>query len=362
MSSPKPRSGRIKPQPRRVNKPSAFALKLLREWKRLDLPMKKSTLVVGVSGGADSVTLLLALDELLNAAKLELRIVVAHLNHKLRGKASAGDARWVGDLAASLGHPARIKAVSVWREAKENTDNVEQTARRCRYQFLEQVAKSSQAAAILAAHTLDDQAETVMLNLVRGSGTTGLSGIEAVRPINRGGKILLARPLLSWARRADTERYCRDRGIDFRLDTMNEDESFARVRVRKRLIPLLQSFNPRFVESIARTAEILREDDTALESAAARLLELSLEDDALRPDLLRVAPPALRRRALRRWISSCQGHLRRLEHVHVLALEKLLFNTKSGRLIELPGGARIMRRSGRFIYQHAKESAFREPS
>jgi tRNA(Ile)-lysidine synthase len=139
---------------------------------------------------------------------------------------------------------------------------------------------------------------------------------------------------------------------------MNADQKFARVRVRKELVPLMKSFNPRFAEGLARTAEILREDDIALEGAAARLFELSLnrqsrkgKEPTLRTDLLRVAQPALRRRALRQWLASCRGDLRRLEHTHIVALDKFLFSIRSGRVIELPGGARIVKSGGLFGYQ-----------
>jgi tRNA(Ile)-lysidine synthase len=139
---------------------------------------------------------------------------------------------------------------------------------------------------------------------------------------------------------------------------MNADQKFARVRVRKELVPLMKSFNPKFVEGLARTAEILREDDIALESAAVRLFELSLngqtqkgQDPTLRTDLLRVAQPALRRRALRQWLASCRGDLRRLEHSHIVALDKFLFSTRSGRVIELPGGAKIVKSGGLFLYR-----------
>ena len=337
---------------------SDFARRLLREWKKLELPLSRATVIIAVSGGADSTALLLALDELIDSKRLTIKPIVAHLNHKLRGEASNADAKWVSSLAKKLGWGGFTKTINVLTKARRTGDNLEQAARRARYEFLEGASKANKASTILTAHTLEDQAETVLLNLLRGSGAAGLSGIEPMRSIRPGSEILLARPLLSWARRSDTENYCRERGIDFRLDAMNADETFARVRVRNQLLPLMTSFNPRIVESLARSTEILREDNAALESAATRLLELSMNGDApgakggraLRPDLLRLAQPALRRRALRQWIAACRGDLRRLEHTHILAVERLLFNTGSGRVIELPGGGRIQRNKGLFRY------------
>src|SRR5216684_2013904 len=220
---------------------------------------------------------------------------------------------------------------------------------------------AARAGLILTAHTMDDQAETILLNLLRGSGSSGLGGVEPVRPIAAESKILLARPLLSWAERQDTENYCRQQAVEFRTDEMNIDEKFARVRVRRQLLPLMQTFNPKLVVGLARTAELLRDDSRALDRGAARLLELSLEPDLasaagkkngtlVRFDLLSAAPPALRRRALRLWIERCRGDLKRLERVHIVAVEGLLLGDRGGRVAELPGGDWVSRKRGLLQY------------
>jgi tRNA(Ile)-lysidine synthase len=340
---------------------SRFARSLLREWKRLNLPLLNANVVVAVSGGADSVALLLAVDELIKSSKLKVDILVAHLNHRLRGKTSDADANWVASLAKQFGRKAAIGRIDVKRRAAKTSDNLEQSARRARYEFLTKKARTSDARAILTAHTMDDQAETVLLNLLRGSGGSGLGGIEPVRAISAGTEILLARPLLSWAQREDTENYCRIKGIEFRPDEMNLDEKFARVRVRRQLLPLMQTFNPKLVQGLARTAELLREDSSALDGGALTLLELCLEPDSvstgdekagtvLRLDLLALAPSALRRRALRLWIDRCRGNLKRLERIHIVAVEGLVTGNRGGRVIELPGGARVSRKRGLLQY------------
>ena len=332
---------------------SRFAQALLREWKRLDLPRTKAGVVVAVSGGADSVALLISLNELTKTGRLDLDLLVAHLNHRLRGKASDADARWVTSLAKRLGYPIANASVDVKRRAAKTGDNLEQAARLVRYEFLAKTARTRGSKVILTAHTMDDQAETVLLNLLRGSGGGGLGGVEPLRPIAADSEILLARPLLSWALRQDTENYCRQRTIEFRTDEMNLNEKFVRVRVRRQLLPLMQTFNPKLVAGLARTAELLREDSSALDRGAARLLELSLEQETetlLRFDLLALAPPALRRRALRLWIERCRGDLKRLERVHVVAVEGLVLGDRGGRVIELPGGAKISRKRGLLQY------------
>lgn len=300
---------------------------------------------MAVSGGADSVALLLALNELVRAGKLKIQISVAHVDHMLR-ETSASDARWVRELAKRLGCEVSVNRVDVKRIAKQSRDNLEQAARRTRYRCFAAMAQKRRAGVVLTAHTMDDQAETVVMNLLRGSGSDGLGGIDPVRALTARSKTVLARPLLSWARRQDTEAYCAVRSVDFRHDEMNADENFARARARHRLLPLMESFNPRIIEALSRTAELLREDSRALESAAERLLELSengSKGKTLHTDLLAAARPALRRRALRRWLAEKRGDLRRLELAHIRAVEGLLVGDRGGRVVELPGGSTVSR-------------------
>jgi tRNA(Ile)-lysidine synthase len=334
--------------------------------------------VLGLSGGADSTALLLALDELLQAGRLDLKIIPAHLDHGLRVEAGAEDASWALALASELGFEAAAGCAQVKERAAQTGDNLEQAARRARYEFLSGVMAERGARLLLVAHTLDDQAETVLLRLMRGSGAEGLSGIEPLRALDqKGGKdTLLARPLLGWARRAETEEYCRERGVEFRVDQMNLDESFARVRVRRQLLPLMASFNGRVVEALARTARLLGEDASALALEAGKLLEAASVSDEdgmsdksrvgedgpddeksagvgtsfvpeLRVDVLKRAHVALRRRALRLWLERGRGDLRRLELAHLLAVERLFEGERGGRLVELPGGLAVRLNRGR---------------
>lgn len=278
-------------------------------------------------------------------------MVVAHLDHALRKNASQADVRWVKAMAKRLSYKVLAERIDVRTLATRRGENLEQAARRARYAFLADVAKKERAAVILTAHTMDDQAETLLLNLLRGAGMDGLGAMTPTRPLAAKTETLLGRPLIAWARRRDIEAYCRLRGVEFRVDEMNVDERFTRVRVRRQLLPLMESFNPKIVEALVRTAELLREDASALDVAAAHLLDLSSEADPsqrgyprLRIDLLLLAPPALRRRALRQWIDGCRGDLKKIERVHVLAVEGLLFGNRGGRVIELPGNAKVVRR------------------
>ncbi len=229
---------------------SDFARRLFHSWLSLKLPTEKTHVILAVSGGADSTALLLALDELVKARKLLLTITVAHLDHSLR-KVSREDADWVENLAVELGHEFVKRRTDVKKRAARSGDNLEQAARRFRYEFLKKTAKQNQSPLVVTGHTLDDQAETILLRLLRGSAAEGLSGIEPVRLIDSKSSIQLARPLLSWARRSDAEDYCRLRKVEFRVDEMNQDEKYARVRVRRQLLPLMHSFNNKIVEALS---------------------------------------------------------------------------------------------------------------
>ena len=333
---------------------SDFAGRLFRSWHLLKLPTTQTDVIVAASGGADSTALLLALDELVNAKKLPLKIIVAHLDHSLR-RVSSEDATWVENLASDLGHPFVKKRTDVKKRAARSGDNLEQAARRLRYEFLKRTAKERNSPLVVTAHTLDDQAETILLRLLRGSAAEGLSGIEPVRFIDSKSSIQLARPLLSWARRSDIENYCRQRKVKFRLDEMNEDEKYARVKVRKQLLPLMHTFNNKIVETLSRTATLLREDAGALSDEADKLLRLASpktlrekrdNPSRLSVDVLAGAPAAVRRRALRQWISQERGDLRRLEMVHLVAVDSLIEGERGGRIAELPDGGSVVRKRG----------------
>lgn len=348
---------------RRTPRINQFARLLLVDWRKLKLPTSGETIVAGVSGGADSTALLLALDELRSASKLSVRICVAHLDHKLR-KTSAQDARWVSALAAKLGYESVVGRAKVAELARANNDNLEQAARQARYAFLERTARRKSAKYVLTAHTMDDQAETVLMRLMRGSAGAGLGGMEAMRPLTPNSSIQLVRPLL-WARRSDTESYCRLRKTEYLVDETNSDPALSRVRVRQQLLPLMQSFNNRIVEALSRTAAQLREDRAVLFSGADELLQRAsasggdsdsdeageTETPTLDVKLLVNEPPALRRRALRQWLSQARGSARRLEMAHLLAVEKLLEGTAGGRTVELPGGGKVIRIRNRLEFK-----------
>lgn len=217
--------------------------------------------VVAVSGGADSVALTRALAQFYPAD----RLVVAHLNHQLRGPDAEADAAFVAGLLPELRH--FTESADVRADAAGN--NLEATARRVRYEFLARTARTVGADWVATGHTLDDQAETVLHRLIRGTGLRGLRGIAAGRDLVPG--IRLVRPLLTVSRAA-VVAYLRAVGQPWREDSTNADPTFTRNRIRHELLPLLRTFNPAMSESLARLAAQADEVFAEVEAAAADLL------------------------------------------------------------------------------------------
>ncbi|OIQ11970.1 tRNA lysidine(34) synthetase TilS [Neomoorella thermoacetica] len=219
--------------------------------------------VVGVSGGPDSLALLHSLMTLQEEYGYTLQ--VAHLNHGLRPEAAA-DAEYVRDLATGWGLPVTVAQRDVLAYRQEHHLSIEAAAREVRYNFFQEVAAAVGATRIAVGHQAEDQAETVLLNLLRGSGLTGL---KAMLP--RRGRLI--RPLL-FVTRAEIEAYCRDNGLHPRRDFTNEDPAYRRNKIRHQLLPLLaREYNPAIVATLGRTALILQEDEALLADLAHRSLE-----------------------------------------------------------------------------------------
>jgi tRNA(Ile)-lysidine synthase len=317
-----------------------FVRGLITEWRQLQLPFEGESVIVAVSGGADSTALLLALSDLKERKKLEYKFIAAHFNHKLRGIESDGDERFVSELARGLGF-----AFSSGKGALKGSSNLEERARNERYKFLAKVANENNSKLVLTAHTMNDQAETILMNLVRGTGADGLVGIQKVRPLERWSTVRLVRPLLGWTKRADTESFCGECGVDFRLDTMNEDLRFTRVRIRKSVIPLLAEINPNIVETLARTAELIEPENDGKIATIEGSIKLADLTDLSKTELYL---------QLRVWLREHRGSTRGLQLKHIEAVARLVNSPKSGRVVELPGGDTVIRHGGRLAFRHIK--------
>ncbi len=308
------------------------------------------TVAAAVSGGPDSVAMLHGLLELQD--ELGVSLAVAHLDHGFRDE-SAAEARFVRKTAKSLGLPFytekarlkdRLEGLSVNRQAK---------AREARYQFLERAAIALKAVKIAVAHTADDQAETVLMRIIRGSGTQGLAAI----PPTRG---MVVRPLI-YATRSEVENYLAERNIESVSDPSNLKKVYLRNRIRLELMPALKAYNPRITEALSKTAELLRADEEFLETCAGESFDSiaarhSPEYIALDLDGLKKLPDGIKRRVIRLAVEEIKGDTLGLSYEHVLEAAKSVAEGPTGRGTDLPGGLRV-ERSYREILVHIPHEA-----
>lgn len=318
-------------------------------------------LVLAVSGGADSTALLdgiLRLRERQSAPRDG--IIVAHLNHLLRGPDSDADEAFVIALAKSHGLSIVTDRMAVAEETARTGGNLEATARHLRYAFLQKVALDRNASFVLTGHTRDDQVETLLMRMVRGTGPEGLRGVHALRAL--GESTTLARPLLEVSRR-EVLAHCEHYHLDYRDDASNFSPDFTRNRIRHELVPLLRSLSPRADEALLRLGQQSAEDGEFLTKLAD---ELRRATPAPPPDSsgnrlyvpkFIAAPAPLRRRMLRGWLREAGGKPEMLDAGHLAAVEKLLLPGQSGRKTELPGKWTVLREFDWLTLSHRVEES-----
>lgn len=303
------------------------------------LILKGGKLVVAVSGGPDSVCLLHILVGL--REKLGITLHVAHLNHELRGDESAADARYVAELARRLDLPCTVERRDVKAYQQSKRLSLEEAAREVRYRFMAEVAEATGAQAVAVGHTLDDHIETILMHLIRGSGTRGLRGLQPSSTW-RFGKLALTviRPLLEVSRK-ETAAYCRRRRLKPRLDTSNLSLSPLRNRIRQQLIPLLESYNPQVSEALLRTARIAADDLAVLEEDALKMGRKIIKEQKntviLDKERFISLPTALQRHLLRASMEKLLGNLMDVESRHIEEIMTSL-HKPAGKIITLPDG------------------------
>lgn len=326
-----------------------------------DLIRPGTVTVVAVSGGVDSLALLHALWRLRD--RLETRLHVATLDHGLRGEDSAGDAAFVRATAQAMGLPVTVARADVRALAEQLGLGIEEAARRARYTFLQAVARQVGAAQVAAGHNRDDQAETVLMHVIRGSGLDGLRGMLpragfppwcetcaaalvtdpplAVQP-PPGEAPALVRPLLGVSRAA-IAAYVSAAGLSPRQDATNADTAYTRNRLRLDVIPALEAINPGVREALARLADVLREEAAFLEDVyretLARVTRRRAEGiTVLDRDAWAALSVAARRGAIRLAIRELAPGQGDVSYVHTVEAARLAEQGATGRAISLPGG------------------------
>ncbi len=313
------------------------------------LVLPSEPLLVAVSGGPDSVCLLHILVKLQD--ELGIRLHVAHLNHQLRGADSEGDAQYVAELANRLGIPATIERRDVKAYRAQQRLSLEEAAREVRYTFLTEVAKSIGASRAAVGHTSDDHVETILMHLVRGSGTRGLRGLQPCSGWQcQGSSLTVIRPLLSISRE-DTVSCCRRHQLMPRLDVSNLSLSPLRNRIRLELLPLMQSYNPQVTEALLRMAQIARDDLDFINEESKQLWEQIAQEREntiiLNRERFLELPRALKRHLLRVAIEKLIG-LKDIETRHIDQLVAAL-NKPAGRKISLPEGLSFVVEYDRYL-------------
>ncbi|WP_333871421.1 tRNA lysidine(34) synthetase TilS [Desulforamulus putei] len=294
--------------------------------------------IIGVSGGPDSVALLHMFHVL--AGELGISLHAAHLNHLFRGEEAREDASFVRELCSRWGIPCTVEERNVPAYAREKRLSAQVAAREVRYQFFYDVLQATGGQKIALAHHANDQAESVLMNFLRGAGPGGLSGIPPVRDN------LIIRPLLS-IRRQEIEQYCRDQAIPFRTDSSNLKTLYRRNKIRHRLIPLLeQEYSPGLVNILVRMAEQVRSEDEFMEDLARhayRQVLLFQGTAGLELDRTGLArqPVALARRIIRIAWENIRGSKQDLTFDHVENLVEQLRGGGPERVWELPAGIRV---------------------
>lgn len=312
------------------------------------------SVVIGVSGGPDSVALLYALLQV--ASKFSLKLGIAHLNHCLRQKDSDNDAEFVAALAEKLNLTCFIKKVEVSEYQRRHRLSPEEASRRVRYDFYNEVAERNRFNKIALGHHFDDNAELILMNLFRGSGPLGISGIPPVR----NGKIV--RPLIR-LKKSEIIDFLSEKGIEYVSDKSNKDVKYFRNRIRQNLIPFLKEFyNPKITETLNRLAYITRCEDAWIEELINPLYEKSII--AIEGGCITLSVPELtginiaaKKRIIRRAIARIKGNLRRITFSHIDSVVNLLEVGPVAGSLDLPDRVCIMRNNDILCILNKKTSA-----
>ncbi len=307
--------------------------------------------VVAVSGGADSMALLFALFQL--RSMYNMTLIVAHVNHQLRGEEAEQDALFVEQQAAQLGLPFHQTCVDVKALQQSSGISVQQAARQLRYRFLYALHQALNATRIALGHTADDQAETLLMRLVRGSGPTGFAGIPTVR-------LPFIRPLITVSRPV-IYSYLQSEHCPWVEDSSNAHMIYLRNRVRLDLLPKLQQYNPQIVRRLNELADMLRADSQVLEQ---QVDEWALQTLAWQAQsrveiccrLFGLAPMAIQRRLLRRVIEALAASPEAVGFRHIESLRQFIVSEKHGRRCSLPGEIGAERRAETILLWNASKT------
>lgn len=323
-----------------------FTGKVHQTIKDHNMLQKGMSVLVGVSGGPDSMALLHSLMALSDC--LSLRLGVAHLNHCLRDEASDTDEEFVIAFAEKNRLPCYVEKKNIILHQKKPGYSLEETGRIARYHFFKKISKTEHFDKIAVGHHQDDNAELILLYLLRGTGLAGISGIPPVREN-------IIRPLIQ-TNRSEIIKYLKFHGVDYRIDESNVDEKFQRNKIRHHLIPLLQkAYNPKLSEALNRLGHIIQTEEDWINQLINPIYDKTIiASDKQRIEMsvseLTKYHIAQQRRIIRKAIQSVKGDLRRITFSHIDSILLLLKKKSADKRLDLPGRVRIVKQFNQLIF------------
>lgn len=306
------------------------------------------SVLLAVSGGPDSVFMMYAFARLARKLKLK-KVAVCNLDHCLRGEESEEDSEFVRLEAGRLGMECYCKKVDI-ASVKDRKMSTEEAAREVRYRFFAEAAAKSGANILATGHTIDDQAETVLMRLIKGSSLKGLVGIAPVRALGEGLKVV--RPLFE-LEKPDILCWLDSSGIRYRIDSSNLEDMYFRNVVRREIIPYLEKHNPRLKRALVSLAEHLREDFEFIKEEKSRVagkITSGAGTQVCLKDIV-VQPAAIRKEIMRDCLESAGGEVKKLNFRHWKEVDALLRSKVKGRSVDLPGAIRVTRTQDRIIFK-----------
>ena len=325
--------------------------KIITTIKKYNLIQSNDKIVIGVSGGPDSMTLLHVLNQL--KGKLQIQLCVAHINHMIREEAD-NETKYVKDFCRNLGIKCYVERIDIQKKAEELKISTELEGRIARYNFFEEIAQKEKANKIATAHNANDNAETVLMNMMRGSGTSGLKGIEKIRE----GKFI--RPIIECSRE-EIETYCEQNNLKPRYDKTNQENIYTRNKVRNLLIPYIEKeFNPNIVETLNRLSTIVSKEDEYFHRIVENLFsELQMTGDNLQKDtiVLQLAKfnaldEVIKSRMILYTINKLMGSTQGIEKIHIEDIIKLCGNNIGNKYLMPNKRIKVFVKKGKIFFSN----------
>jgi tRNA(Ile)-lysidine synthase len=327
---------------------AAFLKQVRDTIRQYDMLRRGDRVLAAVSGGADSVCMMTALMKM--KKELGVELLVGNMDHGLRGEESAADSRFVKDLAAGLGVEFLHKRTDARKGGKKGA-SLEERARDKRYAFLAGAASENGCGVIATGHTMDDQAETVLMKVVHGASMSGITGIPPVREED-GVKII--RPLIR-TERADILAFLKRKGAAYVEDSSNSDLSFLRNRIRGELLPFLEGYNPRIKRALVNLADTLMEDLSFLEEARRKAVGkcAAVREEGISVEIrdMILQPRALRKEIFKELFRLAGGNVKKLSYRHWMEMDRLISAAEKGKSLDLPGDVRVTRERNRLAFR-----------